>query len=241
MIKLKGSPFFNYLNGVVMLKRLAQLLFIFFIFKSALAKDIEMNAEFIGSYCTEYFGLVSVEFSNNTGNWVKIKSIKTSFGNSIIDDNVSVVTGENLKSWDSAIYNKLRNDAFYSQLLLGSIAILGATSNNKSGKKLGLGAVSALSISELSKRKDRINLGEVVPSSHLFAGAFTVPPGMSVSKWILFGTESNKTTPYINNLFINASLNNGKKLQADINLRGEMGGDGGCSWQSRIQPDDLDQ
>lgn len=219
-----------------MFKYFIYITFAVFFIKPAMAQNLDIDADFVGSYCTEYFGLVSVSFENTSGKWITVKSINTSFGSDEVDKNVTIISGDRLKSWDDAIQSKLRNDAFYSQLLLGAFAVLGASSENKSVRNIGLGTASVLTVSELTKLKDRINLGKAVPGSHLLSGGFSVPPGMSVSKWALFGTESNTNTPYLDKFVVNGYLESGEKINASINLRGEDGGDGGCIWQSKLRP-----
>lgn len=222
--------------------RIFLLVTIFLIPSLSTAKNLEISANFIYTFCTEYFGMVSVEFYNTTDKWIEISSVHTSLGSHEIDKKVSIVTGEKLVSWNEGISHKIQETAFYSRLLLGTLAVAAATAGHSSDSNLveaaTIGSLSALTIYEFSSYKNKIDLGKVVPRTHLLYGNFSVPPELSARRWILYNTDSNKNIPFINTITISAKLKTGEIVKQEIKLRDRN--EYSCVWQSHNYPQNED-
>lgn len=198
------------------------------------ASDLDIAAQLLENYCTEYFGMINVEFENTTAEWMEIQNVRVSFGSGDMDKKISVVTGERLTSWNDAIQIKLKTDAFYSRLLLGTIAAIGASSSEKSssiGGVFALGAATALTISEISSAKTQISLGDTVPRTHLLSGKIQIPPGLSISRWALFNTNPSDNIPIVTHITITAQLKDGSVRTEKISLRWDN--NDACRWQSK--------
>jgi len=220
-----------------MLKLIIQISMLMIFIQDAFAGQLSVDAAFVDRSCTEYFGVVSFDFSNETGSWLTVESVGVSFGKKSTDDNVAVVTGAELESWNDGIRNKQRKDLLNQRLLLGTIAVLGASSGKSTNTSLGRVAASTLAISEIAQYKDRVKSQYGLARSHLLSGEFLIPPGMMISKWIVFGTESSNPVPYVSSIVLSATLKNGSKFERKINLRDmDEEDDNGCIWQSKQRP-----
>jgi hypothetical protein len=68
---------------------------------------------------------------------------------------------------------------------------------------------------------DKLNVGQLVPDTHLLSGGFSIPPELSISRWILFNTRKNDHVPIIQKIFITVTLKNGQTIKVEKKLRGE--------------------
>ena len=197
------------------------------------AAELKISSEIMYRYCTEYFGLVNVTFENKSADWVEVQSVDISFGNPEYDQKVAVVTGERLLAWYDSITAKLESDAFYSRLLLGTIITAGSVISRERGSDLAgavaLGSFGVLTIKELGAIKDRIELGQVVPRTHLLSGKFSVPPEFSASRWILFNTKKNDGLPVLTEFDITLALDGGRTQTEKTRFRRSSNS---CTWQT---------
>lgn len=206
---------------------------------SAIAADFKMEAKLVSTYCTEYFGMVNIEFTNKSRDWIDIDNLRVSFGSPEIDKKVTLVTGDKLINWNDAITEKQESDAFYARLFLGTLAAVGgvvaARNNNTKAGAVAIGSAGALALSEISSASDRIQVAQLVPRTHLLAGNFSIPPGLSLSRWALFNTKNNDGVPVITHISIAAETNSGKVIAEKLELRWDT--DKTCKWQASIMPD----
>ena len=203
------------------------------------ASDMDVSAELVRSYCSDYFGMVNVEFENNSDEWIDIEEIGVSLGSKEIDDKVTTVVGNRLVNWNDAISDKLKSDAFYRRLFLGTLTSIGALaardSGNEFGKAVALGSMGALTLSEISSAIDDAGTASIVPRTHLMHGLISVPPGLSLNRWILFNTKADDGIPLVTHITLNLKVNGASEVSKNIYLRSHdryM-----CKWQSYLFED----
>lgn len=217
--------------------RLIVIIALFLIPDFSLADDLKISAKLVNSYSTEYFGMVNVTFENNSGDWINVKSANVSFGSEKINNKVHVVTGEKLLSWNDGMSLKMEKDAFYTNLFLGTLASVSSGIAQDKGSKaagvLSLGAASVMAVSDISSLKDSIDMGQIIPRTHLLYGNFSIPPGLSINRWILFNTAKNDGVPYLSIMSVTVELVDGKTITRESKLRYDKNH---CKWQSDINP-----
>ena len=176
---------------------------------------------------SRYFGLLDFTFENCTQNWIRIKRIDISFGNDVIDENISITSGDDIIYWQRAI--KYRNiiDDQNTKALFGAIAVLGmgfAIAGDSQelrtlGAATGLGAITSLSVHQYNKNMADIESAEIFPASHILAEGFNIPPGLFTKKWILLNSKNHKKIGFIKYIFIKYTLDNGKSEKIKLNFR----------------------
>lgn len=177
---------------------------------------------------SKYFGLLDFTFENCTQDWIRIKRIEISFGNDVVDENISITSGDDIIYWQRAIKHRNIIDDQNTRALFGAIAVLGmgfaiaggSDELRMLGATSGLGAITSLSVYEYNKNMAAITSSEIFPASHILAEGFNIPPGLFTKKWILLNSRNHKKLGIIKYIFIKYTLDNGKSEKIKLYFRG---------------------
>lgn len=147
-----------------------------------------------------YLGAIQLVFENQSADWVRIQDVRMRFGGAEEDAAVRVPYGSDLTTWYEATLQ--RNDVREHNrgVVLGLIALGGATVAAASGDETvrtvggvaSLGALTALTVSDVKTSIDALERPAIFPETHLLSGPFAVPPSLFVKKWITLGTPGGK-------------------------------------------------
>jgi hypothetical protein len=148
-----------------------------------------------------YLGAIQLVFDNESADWVRIRGVRLRFASPEHDAAVRVPYGSDLTTWYESTLRRNEVREQNRQVLLGLIALGGATIAAASGDEAvravggvaSLGAVTALTVSDVKASIDALERPAMFPESHLLAGPFAVPPALSVKKWITLGTPGGSS------------------------------------------------
>lgn len=176
---------------------------------------LKISAEEDETFASEYFGVINFSFVNNSQDWITIKNIKLDFGNDTINSNVTIISGNDIQAWKESTMLRNKIDEHNQNVFWSSLALSGAwlsTSSNSDVKAAGnnilLGAITSLSVKEMTEASDRIQYATIFPTNHLLNSNFTIPPGLFVKKWIVINTKNHKQTGIITKFDIEYQTSN---------------------------------
>lgn len=206
------------------------------------SEGIELDGNFVESYCTENFGLISFRVQNDTHDWITLNQFEVDFGDEKANKNIKVVTGKALVSWQEGISTKIESDRFIKNLILGSAAFLGGAlsasshgDTNNVGDAMLLSSLGIMAIDSIDKEIESINSSDLFPRTHLFYGDLLVAPGLSVDRWILFYSKNEGNVPFVDNIFVKYTIDKkNTAIKTKIDLR--EGKPKKCRWQRSIAP-----
>ncbi|OFZ29328.1 MAG: hypothetical protein A2622_07890 [Bdellovibrionales bacterium RIFCSPHIGHO2_01_FULL_40_29] len=182
---------------------------------------IKISAEILDENAKDPFQLIEVTFENTSDEWLRITK------NSVIIDNpadsrVSVVLGQDLIDWASAIELRQKKEQHNKELLqagliIGSALVGGANKNNSVGTAAGVTMVAtsawvvADTIRMQIKKVEGINK---VPDTHLNHSVM-IPGQTFARRWVLLNKPANTK---INRLVVQTETIDGQKEVYDIDL-----------------------
>jgi hypothetical protein len=148
-----------------------------------------------------YLGAIQLVFENRSADWVRIQDVRLRFGTPAQDAAVRVPYGRDLTTWYEATLQRNEVREHNRALVLGLITLGGATVAAASGDErvaavggvASLGALTALTVSDVKASIDALERPAIFPETHLLSGPFAVPPSLFVKKWITLGTPGSDT------------------------------------------------
>lgn len=143
-----------------------------------------------------YLGAIQLVFENESADWVRIRDVRMRFGSSEQNAAVSVPYGSDLATWYEATLQRNEVREHNRGVLLGLVALGGATvaaaSGDQTARAVGgvasLAALTSLTVSDVKSSIDALERPAIFPDTHLLSGPFAVPPSLFVKKWITLGT-----------------------------------------------------
>jgi hypothetical protein len=158
------------------------------------ALPLKVSAETVGDV-DGAFQMVEVTLENTSDQWVRVAEVEVFIPPT--DNKLSVVVGQDLKDWASAMDAKSRLQRHNTDTtILAMIAggFLAGFSNNSLIKTIGvtsmIGGLAASSANEFSRSKARGLRVDQVPETHL-QYPFSVPGTLPMKRWILFNKPSD--------------------------------------------------
>jgi hypothetical protein len=208
-------------------------------------KGLVMSSEEMTDLSSEYFASFDFTIENTSSSFLKIKSLKLDFGDPDVNQKVQIPKGRELISWAAAAQQNRNIRDYNTRLVLDSLVVLGAgaiaTGNNAAtigGAVVGGGALATSATRDVLSRKERVEKSELgadpsqqdsmVPSTHLAAGSFIVPPGMHAKKWVTLYTENPNAIPFINTAKLTVEFEDGTREESLLVLRKYIGS---SKWQ----------
>jgi hypothetical protein len=176
---------------------------------------------------SQYFGAIDFTFENTTSEWIRIKGVDVSFGNTETDKKIIFPVGQDLKVWADAAQ---RNSAVKAQnramviAAIGTIAgAAGALSGDRSLTLAGAGVAGAsglvLSADAINHGINRTRVSAMVPDTHLFSNNFVIPPGLHTKKWVLIYTQKPEEIPVLTTALITLNFENGTAEKIRVAFR----------------------
>jgi hypothetical protein len=171
-----------------------------------------VSGEEVSRYASRHFGLIEITFENRSEDWVHIQRLGIDFGETVGNSNVTLPEGPDLDAWYRATLQ--RNDiedtnaaaALGGLLLLGeTVAVVGSVSHQHeavaAGGALALAATTVATAQAYDADIQSVERVRPLPSTHLLAVPFGVPPGLFAKKWVLLNTRGS-TTPCVRRMLI---------------------------------------
>jgi len=199
---------------------------------------ISLNTNLNDYLSSEYFGLIDFTFENKSNNWITIKDLKISSGFPEADSNLKLIIGEDLNIWfestlkQKEIEERNKTNVRLAMVGLGLLMQVAHDDYVKAGGwALMTGAVVSQGISNYNMNNG-FNTGVQLPEKHLLNSDIKIPPGLSVSRWILLNTDNVSTKIFIRNLLLNFKDDKGNNYKAKCYLRTF---DDKTKWQSLLR------
>ncbi len=201
------------------------------------AKALKVSYHFGDGGCSEYFALLHFKFKNRSAKWEEITDVRFDFGDEERNEQVNIVAGPALIAWSKAKAPPREGSRVGSAIALGSLAVLGSMiHNNSKNDNLAtfLAGTTLLGLSAASAGETGENFRKTIyPQDHLLAGNILVPPGMSVTRWILFNTENKAGDPYIDRAqLLFKTTAETRTVDLDLKRLGSCG-----VWQEKLLPE----
>lgn len=180
----------------------------------------------------EYFLNFEFTMENKTNKYVKVKQATLDFGSPDINKYTLIPTGQRLVAWANAAQQKKAIDDQNTQMILSSVAALGAVAvvSSSNTKVQGAGATALLGAAAVNTKNSVSNNIQLVehaplyrdgqttangvvelPADHLYAGAFEIPPDLFIKKWVTIQVEEPYKIPYISGVKLVLEYNDGTK------------------------------
>lgn len=187
--------------------------------------DTPITAEVDKQLTTENYTFINFSFGNLGDDWRRVKSVRIDFNNKDLNKKASLIVGDDLQTWSSAIQHKLAIDRYNRDVFWGSIALVGATaaiasgrSGNSSGMAAGsLAYTTSLGIMGANSFIDQISdleRASLFPATHLYQ-PFSIPAGLYSNRWVLLQIKK-EDMPRI--IYFNVEYLDGKKAYYQIDL-----------------------
>lgn len=161
-------------------------------------KEMVISARQTNSF-EDAFAAVTVNFENKGQKWIRIHKVEALIGDDIADK-VSVVMGNDLVDWSSAMTQKIQLERHNSEvtqaLILGGAGVATAAAGHKSPQIASAGLVviggleSWVVVDMINYQKEALENPETVPRNHLYH-PFSIPPGLFLRRWIVFNVPSH--------------------------------------------------
>jgi hypothetical protein len=156
----------------------------------AKTQDLDIKAEIVQDYSTNNIALFSLQFTNNTQDWIVLKNKKVSFGEKE-DKYITILNKKYIKSLQLFYKNKdneLANSNYLKSLFIGFInPFAGAiywTANSKAGVGIG-------------------NNNEQYPEGHLYYEDIVVPPKLSIKRFMIISSKNHDKLGYVQTFTFN--------------------------------------
>ncbi len=191
--------------------------------KSGLIISGEENTEL----ASDYFTALDLTFENTTNDWIRIKSVKIDFGDETLNKEINFPVGQDLAQWANSAQQRSEIKSYNTSLVLGAITAgagtVGTLSSDKTARNVSLATMGAgglaLTATSLSKTSHSLGEAALVPKTHLLAGAFTIPPGLHVRKWITLYTRNPLKIPYASNVTLTLNEADGTNEKVLLHFR----------------------
>ena len=145
-----------------------------------------------------YFGMIEVTFENDSPAWQQIDHIDLDFGSADRNRSVQIPWGDDLDTWFDAVSVRNAVRAENEQMVLGTLALVGAVGRAAGGRHghagggavahaggaLAVGALGALYINEQKQEAEAASAGPRFGYAHLLSTPIRVPPGLFAKRWI---------------------------------------------------------
>ena len=186
-----------------------------------------ISAEEDRALSSTYFGVIKFTFENKSNDWIRVKNVAIDFENDILNREVIIPTGNDLKVWAKAVQQKKAIEDANSRAFLGTLVALGglavATSGNRSTQNFGgalyVTSATALAVGAVNEHLDALQKPGILPGTHLLSQGFSIPPGFFQRKWLLLFTKKPKEIPFVSTLFITYALEDGSTEKARVVFR----------------------
>jgi hypothetical protein len=160
-----------------------------------------------------YLGAIQLVFENRSAEWLHIRDVRLRFGSAEQDAAVRVPYGSDLTTWYEATLQRNEVREHNRAVVLGLITLGGATLAAASadervaavGGVATLGALTALTVSDVKSSIDALERPAIFPDTHLLSGPFAVPPSLFVKKWITLGTPGGDS-PCVSSMTLSYAL-----------------------------------
>ncbi len=188
---------------------------------------LQISAEEDSSMGSKYFGLVQVTLENRSQEWVKVKKVSIDFGSEDCNQNIKIVSGNEISTWYDATSKRNQISEYNRNLFLGALALAGTAAvagSSKDGVKMAgaagtLGAITALTVSDINKNLNRLEYAKIFPETHLMAGPFLIPPGLFAKKWVLLNTLNHQKTGWVDKFKMTYETETGEKETVKVLFR----------------------
>lgn len=197
-----------------------------------------VSSQEINDLSSKHFALFDFTLENTSSDFIKVKSARLDFGSEALNAQLVILRGNDLVAWaDAAQQQRVIND-YNAQLALSSISLLGlgvaVAANGNMNVAVPAAAVATASTAagvahELIKTKQhleqarlhaRVTLDQsAVPYSHLYAGAFSIPPGLHTKKWVTVFSPHAQSVAVIKTAKLILSFEDGSEESVAVTLR----------------------
>jgi hypothetical protein len=147
-----------------------------------LDKALLVSGGELSSLSSARFGALEITFENPGGEWIHVRRVGLDLGRPALNAAVTIPGGADLEAWLEA--TELRN----AEGLVASVA-----HEERSGAAPAVGAPPANGMLTVAVARGLSELAEAgdadqYPNDHLMSVPFTVPPGLTIKRWIVLGT-----------------------------------------------------
>lgn len=191
------------------------------------AAPIAISASLNHKLSSEYFGYFDFTLENKTDKWVVVKNVTISFPDSMLNNNIKVVAGQDITLWHEGYLARNAVNQYNKGIALGAFSVAAgvasAAVNDQTAKSV-LAAASAaplvaLSVAELSSLRDSVEKSGVFPASHLLAGDIRIPPSMFTRKFLLLNSTNHKNISYAQSFLLSWETDSGETFKMTANFR----------------------
>lgn len=184
---------------------------------------------------SRYFGMLLFTFQNPTGRWVHINDMRVGFGNPVLDNTVTMPSGEEIDTWADATTarNVVRaeNTATAFELLSLGGALTSSFAHDKharaAGRAVEASADLAVTITAVNAERGAEKAAQAFSSGHLLALPIAVPPGLFTKRWVVFNTPQDQKA-CVRGVMLDYDLDDGRRERVWLDLHDSHAG---SHWQ----------
>jgi len=187
-----------------------------------------------------YFGLVEVTFENASPAWVEIDRIDLDFGTPDRNRSVQIPWGDDIDTWYEAVSVRNAVRAANQQMVLDTLAIVGAMGRTVGGRHghgarataagvggaLAVGALGALYVNDREQAAEAASGKPRFGDAHLLSTPIRVPPGLFTKRWILLYTAAQPLGGCIDRVVLGYQLADHRQSRVLLRYKAE-----GSEWQ----------
>ncbi|HSS38202.1 MAG TPA: hypothetical protein VLT58_05485 [Polyangia bacterium] len=201
---------------------------------------LRVSAAEIEGASSPYFGLIEVTFENDSPAWQQIDRIDLDFGNADRNRSVQIPWGDDLDTWYEAVSTRNAIRAENAQMVLHTLAIVGAlgratqarhghgaaASAAEVGGVLSVAALGALYVNEQKQDAEAASGGPRFGAGHLLSTPIRVPPGLFTKRWILLYTAARPLGGCIDRMVLGYHLSDRREARVLLQYKAA-----GSEWQ----------
>jgi hypothetical protein len=184
------------------------------------------------TYSDDGYTFLQLTLENKSNDWIRIREAYVDFGYQSYNQNIKIISGQDLATWYEATEERIRVQEFNLGVflaVLGTVGAIAAHSDSDGVAAMGalthLGAVTSLTALEIQSNIREIESAKIFPESHLLAGDTSIPPGLFLRKFILFHTGDQKIAKGFKHFFLTYQTESGQAETVKVVFKKKRQGD----------------
>jgi hypothetical protein len=196
---------------------------------TTMGSGLRISGEELRPLASTYFGVLEVTFENPTAEWVRVDRVTLDFGSAAKNSAIVIPAGNHLEAFVASTEQRnairsLNRQTAFALTALGGTLVAGISPESgpaTAGGTVAVGSLSALAVDTHVQSVEKTEHVARLPESHLLAGAFTVPPGLFVKRWIVLQTKQAAPTECIGSVTLAYELANASRERVLLTFKAQ--------------------
>ena len=194
---------------------------------TTMGSGLRVSGEELRELASAYFGVLEVTFENPTPEWVRVDGVTLDFGSAAKNSAIVIPAGKDLETFVASTEQRnavrhINRQTAFALTALGGALVAGLSSKpgtSIAGDTVAVTSLSALAVDSHAETLETTEHVARLPANHLLAGAFTVPPGLFVKRWVVLQSKQAAMTECIGAVTLAYELGNASRERALLTFK----------------------